>query len=125
MEHHEGNRKERLLGVPRHRLRGTTLLIQLGVAGSWSFVHRNSKYIGKFFTLLTTWLGWKVALKANEHYNYSKRVTNFHLYPKEIQRALDNNDFRYARQWLNEPIKEEPVPVKDTLPEVAAEQDDE
>ena len=64
-------------------------------------MHHNSKYIGKFFTLFTTYLGWRVSLKAKEHYNYSKRVANFHLYPREIQRTLDNNDYRYARTWLN------------------------
>lgn len=73
----------------------------MGLAGSLSFVHRDSKYIGKVFTLFTTYFGWKSSLKLVEHYNFSKRVANFDLYPKEIQRMLDNNDYRYARKWLN------------------------
>jgi hypothetical protein len=90
------------------------------LAGSLSFVHPNSKYIGKFFTLFTTYLGWKCSLRLNEHYNYSKRVANFHLYPRDIQRTLDNNDYRYARKWLNPEAliqKLEEVTPKDTLPE--------
>lgn len=31
---------------------------------------------------------------------YSKRLGNYQLYPREIQMALDNNDYRYAEKWL-------------------------
>jgi len=91
------------------------------VVGSLSFVHPNSKYIGKFLTLFTTYLGWKAAIKTHQHYNYSKDVANFDLYPRDIRQALDNHDYRYARRWLNvEAIikaEHESTSVKDTLTE--------
>lgn len=78
--------------------------MQTGVATSFSFVHKNSKYIGKFSTLLMTYLGWRAYLIVDEYYNFSRRVCNFNLYPKEIRMMLDNNDHRYARKWLD-PLK--------------------
>jgi hypothetical protein len=42
---------------------------------------------------------------AKSYYNYSLRVSNFHLYPRDIQRALDNNDYRYASGWLNPELR--------------------
>jgi hypothetical protein len=34
--------------------------MQFGLISSYTFVHPNSKYIGKFFTLFTTWVGYLV-----------------------------------------------------------------
>jgi hypothetical protein len=65
-------------------------------------VHPNSKYIGKFFTLLTTWLGYKVHEQYVLAYNNSRRFGNFWNYPAEIQRMIDNNDARYAHRWLKD-----------------------
>lgn len=67
---------------------------------SYAFVHPNSRYIGKFFTLLTTWLGYKVHEEYEEAYNHSRRFGNFWNYPADIRRMLDNNDSRYAFKWL-------------------------
>ena len=36
----------------------------------------------------------------------SRRFGNFHNYPKDIQRMIDNNDSRYAFQWLKDGYKE-------------------
>lgn len=69
---------------------------------SFAFVHPNSKYIGKFFTLFTTWLGYKVHEDYVTAYNHSRRFGNFWQYPVEIQRMIDNNDARYAHKWLKD-----------------------
>lgn len=73
------------------------------MAGSYSFVHSSSKYVGKLFTILTTAIGYNQYLISREEYEYSRRVGMFPYYPKEIQRMLDSNDFRYARKWLTVP----------------------
>ena len=66
------------------------------------FVHPNSKYIGKCFTLLTTWLGYKAHEQYTEYYNCSRRFGNFWNYPTDLRRMIDNNDARYAHRWLHE-----------------------
>ena len=69
---------------------------------SWSFVHPNSRYIGKFFTLFTTVVGYYVHVHYVQAYNASRRFGNFHNYPTDIQRMIDNNDSRYAWKWLKD-----------------------
>lgn len=59
-------------------------------------------YIGKLFTLFTTYVGYAYHSKYNEAYNFSRRFTNFWNYPTEIRRMIDNNDSRYAYKWLKE-----------------------
>jgi hypothetical protein len=66
------------------------------------FVHPNSRYIGKVFTLFTTYLGYKAHENYEESYNHSRRFGNFWNYPLEIRRMIDNNDSRYAFKWLRE-----------------------
>lgn len=70
--------------------------------GSVTFVHPNSKYIGKFFTLFTTAVGYYIHLHYIQAYNASRRFGNFHNYPVDIQRMIDNNDSRYAYKWLKD-----------------------
>ena len=76
--------------------------MKFGLISSFAFVHPNSQYIGKFFTLFTTWLGYKVHEQYTESYNHSRRFGNFWNYPVEIRRMIDNNDSRYAHRWLKE-----------------------
>ena len=76
--------------------------MQFGVISSLAFVHPNSKYIGKCFTLFTTWLGYKIHQDYLESYNLSRRFGNFWLYPQDIRRMIDNNDARYAHRWLQQ-----------------------
>ena len=65
-------------------------------------MHPNSRYIGKFFTLFTTYLGFVVHRRYEQAYNCSRYCGNFPVYPKDIQRMIDNNDARYAYRWLND-----------------------
>ena len=65
-------------------------------------MHPNSKYIGKCFTLFTTAVGYYIHLHYVQTYNVSRRFGNFHSYPSDIQRMIDNNDSRYAYKWLKE-----------------------
>jgi hypothetical protein len=83
------------------------LLTQFGLASSLSFVHRDSRYIGKFWTAFTTYQGWKLHKRAEEYHRYAKRLTNFQLYPRDIQVMLENNDYRYGRRWLQDAWLEE------------------
>jgi hypothetical protein len=66
------------------------------------FVHPNSQYIGKCFTLFTTYLGYKAHEHYSESYNISRRFGNFWNYPTDIKRMIDNNDSRYAYRWLQD-----------------------
>ena len=47
-----------------------------------TFVHKNSHYIGKLFTLLTTTLGYAMYLRYEQSYHASRRFLNFNSYPK-------------------------------------------
>jgi hypothetical protein len=76
--------------------------MQFGVIASYAFVHPNSKYIGKCFTLLTTYLGYKAHTHYAETYNHSRRFGNFWNYPADIRSMIDNNDARYAFKWLKD-----------------------
>jgi hypothetical protein len=76
--------------------------MQFGVISSLAFVHPNSKYIGKCFTLLTTLLGYKAHLHYVETYNHSRMFGNFWNYPAEIRSMIDNNDARYGFKWLKD-----------------------
>lgn len=73
---------------------------------SYTFVHPNSKYIGKFFALFTTGIGYYIHLNYVQAYNVSRRFGNFYNYPAEIRHMLDNNDSRYAFRWLKEDYKD-------------------
>ena len=73
---------------------------------SWTFVHPNSRYIGKCFTLFTTGFGYYIHLHYVQAYHACRRFGNFHNYPKDIQRMIDNNDSRYAFQWLKDGYKD-------------------
>lgn len=73
---------------------------------SYTFVHPNSKYIGKFFTLFTTGVGYYIHLHYVQAYHVSRRFGNFHNYPVEIQRMIDNNDSRYAFKWLKDDYRD-------------------
>ena len=46
--------------VARNRVLFPLAGLLTGLAGSFSFVHANSLYIGKLFTLLTTVMGYKL-----------------------------------------------------------------
>lgn len=78
----------------------------MGLLASWTFVHPNSQYIGKCFTLFTTGLGYYIHLHYVQAYQVCRRFGNFHNYPKDIQRMIDNNDSRYAFQWLKDGYKD-------------------
>jgi hypothetical protein len=73
---------------------------------SYTFVHPNSKYIGKFFTLFTASVGYYIHIHYVQAYNASRRFGNFHNYPVEIQRMIDNNDSRYAYKWLKDSYRD-------------------
>ena len=73
---------------------------QLGVLTSYGFVHPSSRYVGKFWTAFTTWVGYKMAQEYDEVYHRSRRFGNFWNYPADIRRMIDNNDARYAFRWL-------------------------
>ena len=67
---------------------------------SYGFVHPSSRYVGKFWTAFTTWVGYKMAQEYDEVYHRSRRFGNFWNYPADIRRMIDNNDARYAFRWL-------------------------
>ena len=91
--------------VARNRVLFPLAGLLTGLAGSFSFVHANSLYIGKLFTLLTTVMGYKLYERSLEDYNFSRRTGMFPYYPKEIQQMLEFNDFRYGREWLTKKEK--------------------
>ena len=47
-----------------------------------------------------TVVGYQQYLIKKETYEFSRRVGMWAYYPKEIQRMLENNDWRYGREWL-------------------------
>ena len=67
-----------------------------------AFVHPGSRYIGKFFTALTTFLGYQLHARYQQAHNSSRYFGNFPRYPADIQRMIDNHDARYAFRWLRD-----------------------
>lgn len=70
--------------------------------GAFSFVHPGSMYIGKVFTLGTTYGGWWLANRYEKSYNSFRYFSRFPHYPTDIQKMIDNNDARYAHRWLKD-----------------------
>ena len=87
-----------------------------------AFVRPGSLYIGKCFTVLTTYLGYRLHVRYQQAYNSSRHFGNFPNYPPDIQRMVDNHDARYAFRWLQDDYmaipfaaSNSPVPVEQEL----------
>lgn len=65
-------------------------------------MHKNSLYIGKFFTLLGGFCGHSVANRYQQHHSILKYFGNYDKYPADLQKAIDNNDARYGHRWLQD-----------------------
>lgn len=78
------------------------IITQIGVIGSFVFVHGNSKFIGKCFTLATTYGGYLLAKRYQQSYNVFRYFENYPNYPSDIKKMIDNNDARYAHRWLKD-----------------------
>lgn len=76
--------------------------MQIGIIGSYTFVHKNSKYIGKCFTTGMTYIGYLLSCRYVQSYNCFKYFDNFANYPSDIKKMVDNNDARYAHRWLRD-----------------------
>ena len=77
-----------------------SFLSEVGILSSYAFVHPNSRYIGKFFTLFMAGLGYLLHVRYWQAYNTTRYFGNYPIYPADIQRMIENNDARYAFRWL-------------------------
>lgn len=74
--------------------------MQIGLITSKAFVNPQSLYIGKISTLAFVFGGYLFAQRHVKAYNLARYTQNFELFPRDIQKMIDNNDARYAYRWM-------------------------
>lgn len=75
-----------------------------------AFVGHKSHYMKLFVYFLGFAIGYKLYNSGNAHQARVSMLREFqgpNAFPPNIQKMLENNDFRYAREFLQEPASSE------------------